>query len=271
MVWFYSQGAPPWWPFHIVTVSQPWLSADHAVSVIVDNNAFTFYRRGEFPRLDLWAARIARVAAGVRPRATSVTVVLPDCPLDPLRTLLWARQARWLCRHYQCMVVMHYDALAEEELEAVFETYVADVDADLYAVPLKLPLSKGYNSLARRVSVDPKLQKHVVRVASRVVGGARLHLMAPRKETVVSLWRNARSFDTTAWTRASARVKKLLKTISARDQRERELLFALYVLSLAKAGVGIDADLVALADAAAWGLARSLGLPEHVLQTLTAG
>ena len=250
MVWFYSQGAPSWWPFHIITILRPTLNTERTTSIIVDNNAFTFYRHGWFPQPDVWAARIARIASRFKHRAYGVTIVLPDCPLDPLRTLVWAKHARWLCKHYRCMVVMHYDTLAEEELESVFETYVADIEADAYAVPLKLPLSTGYNSLARRINVDPKLQKHVVRVATKVVG-KHIHLMAPRKETIVSMWHNIKSFDTTAWTRASSKIKKQLGTISARNTTERELMFALYVLSLAKAGVKFDTDLVALANAVA--------------------
>ena len=244
---FYSQGAPSWWPYHVLTLSSPNLPVGaFPESVIVDNNAFTFYRRGSFPQLDQWVARIARVAHRASSFSAEVVVVLPDCPLDPLRTLLWAKRARWLCKHYRCMAVMHYDTLAEEELESTFESYAADVDAHVYAVPLKLPLSTGYSRLARRVNVDPKLQKHVVRVAARVVGG-KLHLMAPRKETIVSMWDRIESFDTTAWTRASAKLKRKLGTISCRNQRERELMFAHYIVELEKAGVDIHRSSLAKA------------------------
>ena len=72
-----------------MTLSSPNLPRDaFPESVIVDNNAFTFYRRGSFPQLDQWVARIARVAHRASSFSAEVVVVLPDCPLDPLRTLL---------------------------------------------------------------------------------------------------------------------------------------------------------------------------------------
>lgn len=243
---FYSNNAPTWWPFHVVTVNSESLPGK-AESVIVDNNAFTFYRRGEFPQLDQWLARIARVARRLEGKASEIIVVLPDRPLDPATTQLWALRSRWLCREHKCMAVMHYACADVEELQHTFESYVYQLDVDLYALPLKLPLSKRYSVSARRTAVDEKLQHRVVEVASMVVGRDKLHLMAPATSTVLSMWKLARSFDTTAWTRASSQtLKRLLGTISARDWRERELMFATYIAKLVRAGVKVEGAELAL-------------------------
>jgi len=234
----YAPSPPDWWPFWLVKPRGT--APGHRVeSVIVDNGAFNYYRSGEYPAIDKWVLMIARSALRLRARAEEIYVILPDYPNEPSRTILAARSARWLCKAYSCVVVMHYNTVDKYELESLFETYMYDVEADLYAVPMKLPTSIYYSSRARRVVASPETQLRIAAIANNVAQklGTRLHLLAPSLPVIRRLWalQSIDSIDTTNWTRAvDTHAKKQLGTISARNTEEREQLFKHYLAKICK-------------------------------------
>ena len=239
-VFFYTSAPPRGYPW--VVVSPSWAPAWRPAAAIVDNGAFRFYMRGGFPRADVWLAAVKRAAWRLAQLGAAVTLVLPDYPLEPLRTLAAARMLADAARGpWRLGVVMHY--VGAGDLRGVFESYVFDVEADVYMVPLKLPASAG--AVARRIRVD---EGYALRVAVEAVeaaeaAGARLHLLAPTRRLLAALadmgWpRAVESFDTTAWTRApTATTKRAAGTISARSSGERQRFLCDYMEQLKRHGV----------------------------------
>ena len=229
----YASNPPSWWPFWVVKPRGA--APGHRVeSIILDNGAFNYYQRGEYPSLDLWVAHLARRASQLRWRAEELYVVLPDYPNEPWRTIMAARRARHLCKAYKCILVMHYNETDSAILEDVFDTYMSDIDfAELYAVPLKLPTSYHYSAKGRRVLVKPLLQLRIINVADHVARRHHvdLHLLAPSLEAAkrVAAFTRVKSMDTTSWTRAPPELKKKLGTISAKNTEQRDLLFKHYL------------------------------------------
>lgn len=235
----YASCPPGWWPFWLVKLGGG-CRPRRAASVILDNGAYTFYLEGRLPSPEKWAARIARRAAQLRGSAEELYVVLPDYPLDPKRTMEAAKLSRWLCNTYSCIVVMHWRPdMSGEEMLQLFEEYMSTIEADLYAVPLKLNSTVRRSAVARKAIVDVRLQVKAAGLADRAAArhGARLHLLAPSTQLLrrTAYLRTVVSADTTNWTRApTSAVKRLSGTISARNTLEREFFFTEYLDTLCK-------------------------------------
>jgi hypothetical protein len=236
----YATNPPEWWPYWVIKVSGAY--APPSKHVLIDNGAFGFYQRGEFPELDVWIRKLRmRVIEQRRRGAREVYVVLPDYPMQPTRTAIAAKHARkFLCHIAKCVVVMHFAGYESSiELREYFESYVADIEADLYAVPMKLPTVVYYSKEARRAVTDVKVQMRVVSEAHEVakMHGVNLHLLAPNIHVIkrVGAFYTIVSFDTTEWTRAiTPELKKRVGTISVRNKSERELYFTEFLDYISK-------------------------------------
>ena len=229
----YASSPPDWWPFWVVKPSGR-LPPRRVRSVILDNGAFVYYQRGVYPGLDKWVALLARRAYRLRSVSEEVYVVLPDYPNEPWRTVMAARRARRLCEYYRCVLVMHYNSLDRLELEDMFDTYMTDIDANLYAVPLKLPTSLYYSVYGRKVVTKQDAQVRIVSIANELARKhlVHLHLLAPGITVLRRIWvfQRVQSIDTTTWTRVyREETRKLLGTVSARNTAEREILFSDYM------------------------------------------
>lgn len=235
MVRFYSSGAPRWWPYHVVVPHR----AYSAPRVILDNGMWAYWKEGRRPPVDVWLARIARVASSLE--SEEVIVILPDWLGDPRFTLEAAREpiARRLCRDYKCMAVAHsFDGLMGYYVSA--RELVALDYMEAVAAPLKLPCKNG-----RRIPAEDCQ----ARIVSQVVAAAREHglhcvhglgvLLKPRHvKRLVGM--GLSSFDSSSWTRPNSSVLRRLYPFSAKNNSQKEFFFKVALMRLLEAWVPLE-------------------------------
>lgn len=236
MVRFYSSGAPRWWPFHVVVPHRVY----NASFVILDNGMWSFWKQQQRPPVDLWLAKIARIA--LRIEAREIIIILPDWLGDPRFTISASKHpvARRLCRDYRCMSVAHthnglmgfyYSALELASLDHV----------SCIAAPLKLPCRRGRRRLPSQ-SCQASIAGQVLR-ASREQGLKCVHGLGAllRPSHLLDLYKlGLASFDSTSWTRPNATVLRRFHPYSAKNQRQKDLFFSIVVKRLLEVGVPLE-------------------------------
>ncbi len=258
---FYAQGAPSWWPFHLVSLHNQRLppARSNFYYIVIDNGMFGFYKQGARPPLDLWLQKLWAFAMSVerlrKPR--EIVIVLPDWLGDFDFTLRAAQHpvAKRMCRDYKCMVVAHTSS-RYFGVEGAY-AYAASIYASLdhihaLAAPLKLNCLR-YDSRGRRHIVDSKGLRCQLEIVNQVCSTARrynlqchgLGLVLEPTHVRKAVERGLDSFDGTAWTRPNKTVveKYLSKDrlekgkVSAVTVSEKELFFMLKLRQLIEAGI----------------------------------
>ena len=235
MARFYSSGAPRWWPYHVVTPNRSY-SARH---VILDNGMWSFWKKQWRPPVDVWIARLWRVAHYLK--SEEVIVVLPDWLGDPRFTLEAARDpiAARLCRDYKCMAVAH----SYNGMEGFYRSTIdlASIDyLSCIAAPLKLPC-KG-NRRVPSTKCQTRITGQIARAARasglRCIHGLGVLLRPSHVRALVNL--GLSSFDSTSWTRPNSTTLKKSYPYSAKNTSLKDLFFRITVKRLLEAGVPLE-------------------------------
>ena len=243
---FFATGAPEWWPFKLMTISQKSTPNRNNV-VLLDNNAFKYWRKNEWPDFDKWVYELRVAALRLANIAQEVRVILPDKPRDPKTSFEWyTRSYRMLCSDtmlksgVRCVATAHFDPSSPIiSLKSMIEHIIDSMpNVEIIASPTK-PYCGRFKTDKIVVS-DACFIGIVGRVASIVNGKKRVHVLAPplRVNVLQRVAPLINSFDTTSWTRPiHSELRRLGIKHSAKDSRERELLFAFTVAYLVSKGI----------------------------------
>lgn len=245
---FFATGAPDWWPYQLMTLSSK-TTPKRGYIILLDNNAFRYWRKGEWPDFNKWLYELKTTAMKLANTADEVRVILPDKPHDPRTSFDWyLKSYNMLCsesvkKHgVKCVATAHYDPSNPLVTLKSMVDHILDAlpDVDIIASPTK-PYCGRYKTDKIVVS-DVCFIGTVGRIANLVGGKKPIHVLAPplRTNVLARIAPLVHSFDTTSWTRPiSSELRKLGIKHSAKSQQERELMFAFTVAYLNKSGVPI--------------------------------
>lgn len=219
---FYTNNPPSWWPYEVTSINREGVSSENPLSLVLDNGAFNFYYKGDYPSEDIWLARIRRTAYSLRRRYrdAEIIVVLPDRPYDPDFTLDIARKySKILCKNYECMVVAHYNF--SKPLHMVMEEILSIDNIEYVGAPARIYCSRrGKN---RRIT-NYACQKMIIKVIRKYAPHIKIHALSLGLKTDLLSKLNGvlHSFDTSSWTRP---LTNGLPRRSAKNSAERERFF----------------------------------------------
>jgi len=194
-----------------------WVIAKYAESVIIDNRAFRFLRRGQTPVFDIAALmRMVKTVWQVTD-TEDVYFIMPDTG-DAEKTIkLFQRWRRKFEEYANLAVVIH-------EYPKMFDKYL-ELDADLYCIPCnRFTFEKLKGPCKQTSTIDFDVVLEVIdKLAST---GAKIHLLGPCKKLLVYLDKYCRhefTFDSMRYKWLSRQPRTHRAMITKNDDRMKWL------------------------------------------------